>query len=203
MTNKLQDIAKKYFYEKKYKNALNLFIKEKNYFGAGLTSLLLKNQQDAFKYWNLNKNCKGCQFGLYTLDYINLKTPKIPTFFQTRAFLEIFLNLFLEDKLFEWAQNFINCYETFYRGNPESYKFIARALFANGYCELSSTFCKKSLDIFYTDPEALLILAQNCYILKNYEEAKYYNDRILKLTPEYYPAKLFNNILEQVLRSDT
>lgn len=161
----------------------------------GLCSLLLKNEKDAFKFWSMNKSCPGCNFGLNCLDYIKFKNKKIPSFFQTRAFLEIFLNLLLENRLFEWAQNFINCFDIFYKGNPESYKFIARALFANGYCELSNTFLIKSLDIFYADPEAMLIMAQNYYIMKNINEAKKWTNKILEITPEYYPAKLFKNIL--------
>ncbi len=197
MINTSNSIAKQLFYEKNYSQALKLFKKENNYFAIGLCSLLLKNEKDALKYWNLNKNCPACNFGIYTLDYINLKETNIPTFFQTRAFLELFLNLFLENKLMEWAQNFINCYQTFYKGNPESYKFIARALFANGYCELSKTFCKKSLDIFYADPEAMLILAQNYFILKDIRHSKYYVDKIIQITPNYYPALLFKDIIEK------
>ena len=34
--------------------------------------------------------------------------------------------------------------DTLYQYNPESYKFIARVLFANGYFDVAITFCKKS-----------------------------------------------------------
>lgn len=198
MSNQTTDIAKDYFYKKNYKSALDIFSKQKNYFAMGLCSLLLKNEKDAFKYWNMNKSCPGCNFGLNCLNYINLKPGKIPSFFQTRAFLEIFLNLLLENNLIEWAQNFINCFDIFYKGNPESYKFIGRALFANGYCELSNTFLKKSLDIFYADPEAMLIMAQNYYILQDIDEAKEWINKIIQITPEYYPAKLFKDILDKL-----
>ena len=126
--------AKKCFYEKKYNDALNLFLKEKEYYGAGLCSLLLKAPEAAETYWKKKKkSCPACAFGLCILDYINFKTPEQPSFFQTRAQLEIYLNLFLENGLLEYAENLISSCDSLYLSNPESYKFIARALFANGY----------------------------------------------------------------------
>ena len=140
------NIAKDYFYKKDYKQAFKIFSAEKDYYSAGLCAFLLKKPQSARKYWKKNSSCLASGWGLCVLDFIELKTPrKKASFFQTRAFLEVYLNLLLENDLIEWAQNLIASCDLLYQSNPESYKFIARALFANGYFELAIMFCKKTL----------------------------------------------------------
>lgn len=190
--------AKEYFYQKNYAEALKLFLEEEDYYGAGLTSLLLKDIVSAKKYWKKKKkSCPASNFGLCILDYINLKTDKLPSFFQTRAQLEIYLNLFIENGLIEWAENLISCCDKLYVANPESYKFIARALFANGYFKLAITFCKKTLNIYYCDPEAFLILAQCYFLIGNLGEALDYVNRTINMVPDYYPAILLKDVLRK------
>ena len=189
--------AKEYFYKKEYNKALEIFIKEDNYYAAGLCYLLLKDEKNAKKFWEKNKkHCPACSFGLCVLRLIHLKTDKLPTFFQTRAQLEIYLNLFIQNNLIEWAENVIACADFLYRANPESYKFIARALYSNGYFDLAIVFCKKTLRLCYCDPEAFLILSQ-CYFLKGDNgEALDCVNRTLDMVSDYYPAILFKKIIK-------
>ncbi len=187
--------AKDYFYDKDYKSALNLFIEESNYYGAGLCCLLTCDTKKAQFYWSINKNCPASKWGLCVLDFIKLKNTKKPSFFQTRAQLEVYLSLLIENNLIEWAQNLVSSCDTFFNANPESYKFIARALYANGYFQLAVAFCKKSLRFFYSDPEAFLIMAQCQFLLAELGEALDSVNRTLAIAPMYYPAKLFRNIL--------
>lgn len=190
--------AKEYFYKKDYSRALELFIIEKQNYEAGLCFLLLKDEAQAKKYWSKDKKqSPGCQFGLCVLRFINLDTSKLPSFFQTRAFLEVYLNLFLENDLVEWSENILSCSEYFIKSNPESFKFIARALFANGHLSLAVVFCKKSLQIFYADPEAFLILAQCQFLLNDLGEALDNINRINSLIDNYYPAILFKKIIQE------
>ena len=187
--------AKEYFYNKDYKTALKLFLEDSNYYGAGLCSFLLCNTKRARVFWSINKNCPASKWGLSILDYVQLKSGAKTTFFQTRAQLEIYLSLLIENNLIEWAQNLISCCDLFFRANPESYKFIARALYANGYFKLAINFCKKSLKFFYSDPEAFLILAQCQFLLSDLGEALDSINRTLAIAPNYFPAKLFRKIL--------
>jgi len=187
--------AKDYFYKKNYKTALRLFLKEENYYGAGLCSLLLCNTNRARIFWSINKNCPASKWGLNVLDLIQLKQDKTPSFFQTRAQLEVYLSLFLENNLIEYAQNLVSCCDLLFKANPESYKFIARALFANGYFQLAINFCKKSLRYFYSDPEAFLIMGQCYFLLNDLGEALDCVNRTLAIAHNYYPAKLFRDIL--------
>lgn len=191
--------AKEYFYEKKYKEALEIFDNCQELYYSGLCSLLLKDEIKAKDYFE--KSCSyspSSQWGLAVLDLIHLKRPKKrPTFFQTRAFLEIYISLFIENGLVEWTENLVSMCDTFYMSNPESYKFIARALFANGYFDLAITFCEKSLKLFYVDPEAFLILAQCHYLTGDLGEALDCVNRINALVSDYYPTILFRDILKK------
>lgn len=198
MTSQINESAKVFFYNKQYKEALNLFMKENNCYASGLCCLLLKDEKNAKKFWDLNKkNCPACDWGLIVLDFIHLKLDKQPKFFQTRAFLEVYLNLFIENGFIEWSENLIGCCDKLYRSNPESYKFIARALYSNGYFDLAITFCKKSLRLFYADPEAFLILSQCQYLLGDLAEAMDSINRVLSMVDDYYPAILFRGILKE------
>ena len=191
--------AKEYFYEKKYKEALEIFENCQELYYSGLCSLLLKDEQKAKDYFE--KSCSyspSSQWGLAVLDLIHLKRPKKrPSFFQTRAFLEIYISFFIENGLIEWAENMVSMCDTFYLSNPESYKFIARALFANGYFDLAMTFCEKSLKLFYVDPEAFLILSQCHYLKGNLGEALDCVNRINALISDYYPTILFRDVLKK------
>ena len=207
MTNLLNKTilqAKDYFYKKDYNNALILFEKEKDFYSVGLCALLLQDVNKARKFFSKSKDINpASDWGLCVLDYIQMKTDKIPTFFQTRAQLEVYINLFIENGLIEWAENLIACADVLYRGNSESYKFIARALFSNGYFDLAITFCKKSLRIFYSDPEAFLIASQCEFLLGNLDNALDYTDKTLAMAPNYYPAQLFKKIIEEeMLKKD-
>ena len=103
----------------------------------------------------------------------------------------------MENDLIEWAQNLISSCNTLYQSNPETYKFIARALFSIGYIDVAITFCNKTLRLFYSDPEAFLILSQ-CYYLKNdLGEALDCVNKVLAMVDDYYPAKIFRRILKK------
>lgn len=198
MTQQIND-AKALFYEKKYAQAFKIFKKEEEFYYAGLCLLLLKKEQSAQKFWKKRSyDSHACQWGLCVLDLINLKLPTTkPTFFQTRAQLELYINLFIENNLIEYVQNLISMCDFLYQYNPETYKFIARALYSNGYFDLAITFCKKTLKLFYSDPEAFLILSQCYYLLGNLGEALDCINRVNNIVSDYYPAKLFEHILRQ------
>lgn len=194
-------IAKDYFYKKDYKQAFKIFSAEKDYYSAGLCAFLLKKPLSARKYWKKNLSCPASQWGLCVLDFVELKEPrKKATFFQTRAFLEVYINLLLENELIEWAQNLIASSDLLHQSNPESYKFIARALYANGYFELAIIFCKRSLKLFYCDPEAFLILSQCHYLLGDLGEALDCINRVNDIIDDYFPAIIFDKILRDEIK---
>ena len=192
-------LAKDYFYQKEYAKALEIFDEFQDYYSAGLCFLLLKNEKKAFEYWKKSyKYSPASAWGLVVLDLIHLKTPKREiSFFQARAQLEIYISFFLENGLIEWAQNIVSMCDVLYKANPESYKFIARALYSNGYFDLAITFCKKTLKLFYCDPEAFLILSQCYFLIGELGEALDCVNRINAMVDDYFPAILFRKILKE------
>lgn len=129
------------------------------------------------------------------IQFIEGYVPNVPTYFQIRNFLEIDLNLLVNSGQPEYVENIINGADLFFSANPESYKFIARVMFNNGYDELAFYFLKKAEEKFYYDPELHLMLA-NCY-LKNGEKllAKKALNNCLRILPDYFPAK---KLLEKI-----
>ena len=184
--------AKDYFYQKAYKSAFEIFCAENDYYGAGLCAFLQGDCDLARSFWKKNSSCPACSWGLKVLDFVALKVPrKKASFFQTRAYLEVYINLLIENNKIEWVQNLVASCDLLYQSNPESFKFIARALFSNGYFELAIMFCKKTLKLFYSDPEAFLILSQCYYLLGDLGEALDCVNRVNNMIDDYFHAKVF------------
>lgn len=183
------NLAKQLFYSKCYEDAYMLFVNLDMPYEAGLCQLLMKNPDAAKKIWGSAKNpCMAIEWGLVVLDLLNLKYTKTPRYFQIRAFLEVYLNLFLENDLIEYTENLISAYEIFSKQNYESCKFIARVLFAHGYTEAAIDFIGKSKQICHPDPEGLLIEAQ-CFFKKDiYDKSLNVLRELLQFLPEYMPA---------------
>lgn len=197
-----QKIAKELFYKGDYKGALELFKSDDCRYEAGLCTLLLGDEKEAECFWKKDKNPDiATSWGLIVLDLIKLKIKQRPSFFQVRAFLEVYLNLFIVNNHLRWAENIISASDIIVKSNPETYKFIARVLFANGYFNLVEKFIEESKNIFYFDPEAHFIQAQAYYLEKDYKKA--YDSIIDTLTAagEYYPALEFKKLIEEKLKS--
>jgi len=192
--------AKEYFYNKEYKQALELFLKKDKFYEAGLCFLLCKDIKNArFCFEKEKKNLFAASWGLKILDYIKMEIKKYPSYLQVRAFYEIYLNLFIENDLIDYAQNLINIYPSLMRSNPEICKFIARALSATNYDELALNFTQRATQNSFFDPEAFFI-ASEIYVKKQeYSNALDEIKKILDIMPKYYPAlKLKEQILEKI-----
>ena len=61
-------------------------------------------------------------------------------------------------------------------------------------------FCKKTLKLFYSDPEAFLILSQCYYLLGDLGEALDCVNRVNNMIDDYFPAKVFENILREEIK---
>ena len=74
-------------------------------------------------------------------------------------------------------------------------------MFSNGYFDLAITFCKKTLDLFYSDPEAFLILSQCQFLKGDLGEALDSINRTLAMVDDYYPAILFQKIIREEIEN--
>ena len=198
MNEKLKQ-AVELFYKKDYTAAKEAFIELNETYEAGLCSLLLQDLKGARNLFEVKKgNCPASDFGLFIIDLIEDKKSIPLKYFQTRAFLEIFLNLFIENKLFDWAQKIINNYEYFTKINLEAPKFIARVLNANNYNKTVHNFSKIAKEVCYYDAEIYYIDAKLCMAEKNYDEARKNIETCLSFAPEYYPVLMLKKELDSV-----
>ncbi len=191
MKNNEISFAKFCFENKHYENAKELFLNNNMLYEAGFSSLLNGNINSAKLIWKEIKDPGlATEWGLIILDVIENKPyTKSPKYFQTRAFLEVYLNLFLENEYFDWADNIINAYKFFTRSNNETPKFIARVLSSFGYNELVHEFCALAKRVCYYDPEAHFIDAETYLNEENYKSAYDAVIEGIKVAPNYYPNK--------------
>lgn len=192
MKNNDEIIFAKFCFENKhYENAKELFLNNDMLYEAGFSSLLNGNLNSAKLIWkDIKDPGLATDWGLIILDVIENKPfTKSPKYFQTRAFLEVYLNLFLENEHYDWADNIINAYKFFTRSNNETPKFIARVLSSFGYGELVHEFCALAKRVCYYDPEAHFIDAETYLNEENYKLAYDAVIEGIKVAPNYYPNK--------------
>jgi len=192
------DFAKLCFENKQYQKAKEIFLENNMLYEAGLSALLMGNINSTKLIWKEIKNPGfDTSWGLIILDIIEKKAfTKTPKYFQTRAFLEVYLNLFLENELYDWADSIINAYKFFTKANAEVPKFIARVLSSFGYFELTHEFADIAKKICYYDHEIHYIEAEMYFMENKFEMAKTAISETLKIAPDYFPAKRLKEIIE-------
>ena len=73
--------------------------------------------------------------------------------------------------------------------NPECYKFIGRAFWANNLMSAAMFYLRRAKDKFYHDPELHYLLAYIFYHNdKNYAQCRKSLDTCLEILPAYNPA---------------
>ena len=193
------DFAKFCFENKHYDKAKEIFLNNDMLYEAGFSALLAGNLNSARLIWKEVKDpCLATGWGLIILDVIENKPfTKSPGYFQTRAFYEVYLNLFIENKLYDWADNMIDAYKFFTRSNSEVPKFIARILAFWGYSSLVHEFAELSKKICYFDPEIHFIEAEMYLAEEKYNQAYDAVKETLKVSPGYFPAAKMKEMIEK------
>ena len=198
MDNKIKSAAQ-LFYNKEFISAKEIFFQISLFYEAGLCSLLVQNLKDARKYFKLKENvCPASNFGLLILDIIENKPKKPPKYFQVRAFLEIYINLLIENGLFSWAQKVIDEYRFFTNSNLETPKFIARVLNANNQNKAVHYFADIAKQICYYDAEIHYIDATLYFEEGNIQKAKEIVNESLNFASEYYPILKLKEEIEKL-----
>ena len=193
------DFAKFCFENKHYDKAKEIFLNNDMLYEAGFSALLAGNLNSARLIWKEVKDpCLATGWGLIIVDVIeNRPFTKSPGYFQTRAFYEVYLNLFIENKLYDWADNMIDAYKFFTRSNSEVPKFIARILAFWGYSSLVHEFAEISKKICYFDPEIHFIEAEMYLAEEKYNQAYDAVKETLKVSPGYFPAAKMKEMIEK------
>lgn len=146
-------------------------------------------------FLKISKFDSRADWGEKLTQFIDRYVKVAPSYFQIRNFLEIDLNMLIQAGQAQFVENIINGADLLYSVNPESYKFIARVMFFNGYTDLALYYLNKAKDKFYYDPEMHFMLA-NCYLKKGEKAAAIRAiNSCLSILPNYFPAK---NLLDKI-----
>lgn len=197
MRNNDIDFAKICFESKHYDKAKEIFLNNNMLYEAGLCSLLLGNIQSTKLIWDEEKTeDPAISWGFIMLDIIEKKPrAKMPGYFQTRAFLEVYINLLLLNEHYDWVDNIINAYKFFTKANGEAPKFIARVLSAWGYNTLVHEFSRFAKKVCYYDPEIHFIEAETYFSEENYTASLEALNETLRIAPKYFPAEKLKEIV--------
>lgn len=121
-----------------------------------------------------------------------------PTFFQIRNFLEIDLDFLLKNEKINYVEQVLGALEILAEINQETYKFAARVMYENKLYSTSLKYMEKSKKIHYGDAELHFMLSKYYMHVHDYALALYYIDECLKLLPDYYPAILLKEKIEEI-----
>jgi len=138
---------------------------------------------------NLNLN-PAVNWLLCLIDVIEERPQKhVPSYFQIRNFYEIFLNLLIQYKKFEYAGKIIKNIEYFACFNKETYKYTARVFMDAGLYGDALLFLKKSIDVYYKDPEVHFMLGEIYCSSGNKTQAENEFVTADEVSGGYYPAQ--------------
>lgn len=130
------------------------------------------------------------KWGLILLQMIKGDILTFPTYFQIRNFLELDLSILILYCKGEYVEKIIRYADFMAYYNPECYKFIGRAFWANNLMSAAMFFLRRAKDKFYQDPELHYLLAYIFYNNdRNIDLAKKALGACLGILPEYAPAK--------------
>lgn len=197
MTSEYERV-KKDFLSGRLKGCKSYFEEHKFYTEAGYCCIVLDEFDKAKEMFEKSVGSDiRAHWGLFLLQLLKGEISGHPTYFEVRNFLELDLNiliLYCKSKYIEQIIKYAD-FMAFY--NPECYKFIGRAFWANNLIPASMFFLRKAKDKFYNDPELHYLLAYIYYY--NDKDAKMSKQALktcLAILPLYAPAKKLLKIID-------
>lgn len=183
------------------KGCKDYFEKNKYYTQAGYCYIILDKLKEAQDCFNLVKDYDTrAKWGLFILQLINDNIHSSPTYFQLRNFLEIDLGIFILYCKEKYVEKIIKYADFMAFYNPECYKFIGRAFWANKFMPAAMFFLRRAKDKFYQDPELHYLLAYIYYSENDIPQCKKSIKTCLEILPEYNPAKKLEQIITNQLK---
>ena len=183
-------LAKSHLQTGGIKEAYKYFSKAQNILGCGYCRFINGETEEASILLNLIKDFSpAVNWLLCLIDIVKNKEPTIPpAYFQIRNFYEQDLEILFLYKNKPYINAIIRKNEYLEHFNREIYKYSARVLINNNILDLAAELLKKSLDIFFKDPETHYMLGE-IYLQKgNYKKAKEEYTLSDKVNGEYFPA---------------
>lgn len=190
MTMNYEEV-KKDFLSGKIKGCKTYFENNKYYVEAGYCCIVLDELDKAKElFQKVQEVDTRAKWGLILLQMIKGDILTFPTYFQIRNFLELDLSILILYCKGEYVEKIIRYADFMAYYNPECYKFIGRAFWANNLMSAAMFFLRRAKDKFYQDPELHYLLAYIFYNNdRNIDLAKKALGACLGILPEYVPAK--------------
>ena len=190
MTMNYEEV-KKDFLSGKIKGSKAYFENNNYYVEAGYCCIVLDELDKAKElFQKVQEVDTRAKWGLILLQMIKGDILTFPTYFQIRNFLELDLSILILYCKGEYVEKIIRYADFMAYYNPECYKFIGRAFWANNLMSAAMFFLRRAKDKFYQDPELHYLLAYIFYNNdRNINLAKKALGACLGILPEYAPAK--------------
>lgn len=190
MTMNYEEV-KKDFLSGKIKGCKTYFENNNYYVEAGYCCIVLDELDKAKElFQKVQEIDTRAKWGLILLQMIKGDILTFPTYFQVRNFLELDLSILILYCKGEYVEKIIRYADFMAYYNPECYKFIGRAFWANNLMSAAMFFLRRAKDKFYQDPELHYLLAYIFYNNdRNIDLAKKALGACLGILPEYAPAK--------------
>lgn len=138
-------------------------------------------------------------WGKIFCEILNSCLENYPTYFLIRNFLEIDLDFLIKNEKLDYAEQFLGSLELLAGINQETYKFAARVMYANNLLSVAFSYMEKSKKLYYNDPELHFMLAKYYNDIHDTPNAYISINECLRILPDYYPAKLMKEQIEEKL----
>lgn len=123
---------------------------------------------------------------------------EFPTYFQIRNFWEIDLDLLIKNEKIAYVEQLLGAQAVLSAVNQEIYKYTARVMYENKLYSAALKYMNEAKNVYYNDAELHFLLAKYYLRVNDYKESLFYINECLKLVPDYYPAIIFKQKIEEI-----
>lgn len=182
-------LAKIFLQEGLIEKSLDLYQKAHNTECIGYCYFILGEINKAKEtLFSINNYSTFTSWLIFLTDFISGSIKLPPTYLQIRNFYEQDLDMLLIAEKYDTAMKMINQNKYFEKFNREVYKYSARVLFNHNFTNDAENFLKKSIEIYYNDPETHYMMGE-IYTSKNeIENAIKEFKTSIEIFGEYMPA---------------
>lgn len=171
--------------------AFEYFNKAENVYGCAYCKFLTGDIEEARILATLVKNLSPTSNWLLCITNLLCNNyNQYPTYFQIRNFYEQDLEMLFKYNQYEIINKIINLNGFFETFNREIYKYSARVLGNNKHYNEAKQLLKKSLEIYYKDPETHFMLGEIEEKENNIEKAIVSYNKAIEVNKEYAPASI-------------
>lgn len=158
---------------------------------------ILSNDLDTARHiFALSDSPRG-KWGLVMVSVLEGFLEVYPTYFQIRNFLEIDLDFLIKNEKFDYTEQLLGALDLFVKINQETYKYTARVMSVNKLNTAALNYMEKSRLVNYNDAELHFIFAKYYMDIHDYEKAYDSINICLTLIPDYYPAQVMKQKIEE------